>query len=210
MSTKAQNTYRNDYTAGQGLPRFSTQLDSVRAYQFECRFMGLPSQQNIAAGANAVDNAVAAAGISETTDLTMAAKTVSPISMATQTIEVRRVNDKFHYPGYAVIEPVTITFDNLLLRNTAGVLWNWFRTVYDPLTGNIETLSPPGAAGGRPFKCNELQIVELDNLRNAHSYISLYGVYPQSVKFAEKNYNTNEFSTIEVEFRYDFMHYQRR
>jgi hypothetical protein len=52
-----------------------------------------------------------------------------------------------------------------------------------------------------------MRVLELDNTRNPHAAIEFYGVYPKSVRFSEKNYNNNDFSTIEVEFRYDFLDY---
>lgn len=193
MASNRQAEYRNQYTPGESLPVFSTQLDSVRAYQFEVRFLGLPDQ--------------AAPGLAQKRDLTLAAKTVSPVGMNVEDIEVRRVNDKFYYPGYVNSDVVTITFDNLYLRQTASTLWNWFRTIYDPLSGNLTRIAEPGGPGGRTFKVNKMQIIELNNTRDPHAAVELYGVYPRSVKYSEKNYNTNEFATIEVEFRFDFMHY---
>jgi len=38
-----------------------------------------------------------------------------------------------------------------------------------------------------------------------HSAIELYGVWPTKWNAAELNYATNDFHTIEVSFRYDFM-----
>lgn len=189
----AQSIYRNQYrpfTPGTSLPRISTLLDSVRTYQFEVQFFGLPPQLQ-----------------GQQTDLTLAAKQVSPIGISTEDIDVRRVNDLVRFPGAVSFEAVSITFDNLYLRKTAATLWNWFRTTYDPLTGDLTKLAAPGAGGNRTFKANKLRIIELDNTRNPHSAIELYGVYPKSVRFSEKNYGTNEFATIEVEFRFDFMDY---
>ena len=71
---KASRTFE----AGTELPVVSTQLDSVRTYQFECRFEGVPGNE---------------------TSLTTAAKQVSPIAGATDEIVVDRVNDKMYYPG---------------------------------------------------------------------------------------------------------------
>jgi hypothetical protein len=98
-------------------------------------------------------------------------------------------------------------FDNLYLRRTCLSLWTWFKTIYDPLSGNMTQLSAPGGPGNRTFKATKMRIVELDNTRNPHAAIELYGVYPKSVRFSEKNYNSNDFSTIDVDFRYDFIDY---
>jgi hypothetical protein len=113
------NVGGRQFNQGEGLPRVSTNLDSIRAYQFEVQFDGIPR-------GNPADK----------TNLTLAAKQVSPIGMATESIEVRRINDLIKYPGQSKFEAVTITFDNLLLMNTSEVLWKWFKaTSYDPITG---------------------------------------------------------------------------
>jgi len=186
--------FKNDYRpwkAGQSLPKVSTLIDSIRTYQFEVQFFGLPptisGQQQ--------------------TDLTLAAKQVGAIGYGVDDIQVSRVNDKVYFPGTPTFESVSITFDNLYLRKTCQSLWNWFRTIYDPLTGDMTKLSAPGGPGNKTFKANKMRIVELDNTRTPHAAIELYGVYPKSVRFSEKNYNSNDFATIEVEFRYDFLDY---
>jgi T4-like virus tail tube protein gp19 len=185
--------FKNDYRpwkAGQSLPKVSTLIDSIRTYQFEVQFYGLPPYLT-----------------GQQTDLTLAAKQVSPISFSVGDIEVRRMNDKVYYPGQPSQESVSITFDNLYLRKTCATLWEWFKTIYDPIGGDMTKLSAPGGPGNKTFKANKLRILELDNTRTPHAAIELYGVYPKSVKFSEKNYNSNDFATIEVEFRYDFMDY---
>lgn len=189
----ADSIYNNDYRPykpGQNLPKISTSLDSVRTYQFEVQFYGLPPNLT-----------------GQQTDLTLAAKQVSPISFSVEDIEVRRVNDKVFYPGQVSQESITITFDNLYLRKTASTLWEWFKTIYDPITGNMTKLSAPGGPGNKSFKANKLRILELDNTKTPHAAIELYGVYPKTVRFSEKNYNDSSFAVIEVEFRFDFMDY---
>jgi hypothetical protein len=189
----ADSIYNNDYRPfqpGQNLPKISTSLDSVRTYQFEVQFYGLPPNLT-----------------GQQTDLTLAAKQVSPISFSVEDIEVRRVNDKVFFPGQVSQESVTITFDNLYLRKTATTLWEWFKTIYDPITGNMTKLSAPGGPGNKSFKANKLRILELDNTKTPHAAIELYGVYPKTVRFSEKNYNDSSFAVIEVEFRFDYMDY---
>lgn len=189
-----QSYYKNDYRPfkkGESLPKISTSLDSVRSYQFEVQFFGLPP----------------VVSPNQQTDLTLAAKQVSPVSYGVEDINVYRVNDKIYYPGVVSFESVTITFDNLYLRRTCETLWKWFKTIYDPLTGDMTELSAPGGPGNRTFKATKLRVVELDNTRTPHAAIEFYGVYPKSVRFSEKNYSTGEFATIDVDFRFDFMDY---
>ena len=114
-----------------------------------------------------------------------------------------------YYPGKFTPEAVTITFDNQLLTDTTPSLWAWFTQTYDPITGEVAALSPPGGGGTGNLKANRLRILELDNSNEPFASIELYGVYPQGISFSEKNYSTNEFSTVEVTFRYDFLGYKR-
>ena len=179
---------RNLFIPGANLPKVSNGLDSVRAYQFECRFLGLP----IAASPGDVD------------DLTIAAKQVSPVAGAVEDIVVDRVNDKLFYPGKFTPESVQITFDNQLLNNNTLTLWNWFKEIYNPMTGELISTQTNRL---RLWKCQQLRVLELNNVGRPHSYIDLYGVYPSSVRYSEKNYSTNEFSTVEVGFRFDFVDY---
>lgn len=185
--------YKNDYRPfrkGESLPKISTTLDSVRAYQFEVQFFGLPGSLS-----------------NQAQDLTLAAKQVGSISFGVDDISVARVNDTVYYPGRPTFDTLSITFDNLYLRRTSAALWEWMKTIYDPISGDMTKLAAPGAPGGRTFKANKMRIIELDNTRNPHAAIELYGVYPKTYSFSEKNYNTNEYTTITVDFRYDFIDY---
>ena len=187
-----KNDYRANFEPGKSLPKISTKLDAVRSYQFEVKFFGVPQEF-----------------IGTQQVLTAAAKQVGPIGGQTDEIVVDRLNDKMYYPGKFTPDAVTITFDNQLLSQTTPALWNWFKTIYDPITGDMTKLSAPGGAGNKSFKASKLTVLELDNTNEPHAYIEMYGVYPTGVRFSEKNYATNDFSTVEVTFRYDFVDYDK-
>ena len=181
-TSQYQTTFRNK-DLNQGLPIISSQLDSVRAYMFEVQFQGADGQI-----------------------LNLAAKTVGNTGISVEDIEVRRLNDQIWFPGAVKNEELTITFDNLYMAKAASTLWERFRDIYDPMTGNATRFSRPGG-GLESFKIAKLVVLELDNNRSPHASVEFYGAYPKSVKFSEKNYATSEFATIEVAFRYDFMNY---
>tara|TARA_B100001094_G_scaffold298499_1_gene322440 strand:- start:174 stop:764 length:591 start_codon:yes stop_codon:yes gene_type:complete len=185
-----KNNYRANFNPGKTLPKVSTMLDSVRTYQFEVKFFGLPVEF-----------------INTQQVLTAAAKQVSPVGGSVDDIVVDRLNDKVYYPGKFTPENITVTFDNQLLSQTTPALWNWFKTIYDPMTGDMTKLSAPGGAGNKSFKASKMTILELDNTNEPHAFIEVYGVYPTGVRFSEKNYASNDFSTVEVTFRYDFVDY---
>ena len=182
-----KNKYGRDFTPGQGLPTISTDLDSIRAYQFEIHFFGLPED------------------ITNTTDLTLAAKKVGGLEMKNETIVVDRVNDKIHYPGKTTPGELTVDFDNLYLRETASDLYRFFRHTYDPITGEMTKSAQPGGTAGQTFKADKVEVVMLDNTLTPHSVVELYGVYPSSWSAAEFNYSTQQFHQLTVNFKYDFM-----
>tara|TARA_R110002110_G_scaffold111956_3_gene278578 strand:- start:452 stop:1042 length:591 start_codon:yes stop_codon:yes gene_type:complete len=187
-----KNDYRANFEPGSTLPKISTKLDAIRAYQFEVKFFGLPPEFTL-----------------QQQELTAAAKQVSPIGGSVDDIVVDRLNDKVFYPGKFTPEAVTITFDNQVLSRNTPALWNWFKSIYDPITGDMTKLSAPGGPGNKSFKATKMTILELDNTNEPHSFIEVYGVYPTGVRFSEKNYATNDFSTLEVTFRYDFVDYDK-
>ena len=182
-----KNKYGRDFTPGQGLPTVSTDLDSVRAYQFEIHFFGLPED------------------ITNQVDLTLAAKKVGGLEMKNETITVDRVNDKVHYPGKTTPGELSVDFDNLYLRETASDLYRFFRHTYDPITGEMTKSAQPGGGAGSTFKADKVEVVMLDNTLSPHSTIELYGVYPTSWAASEFNYSTNQFHQLTVTFKYDFM-----
>ena len=182
-----KNKYGRDFTPGQGLPTVSTDLDSVRSYQFAIHFFGRPED------------------VTNQTDLTLAAKKVGGLEMKNEVITVERVNDKLHYPGKNTPGELTVDFDNLYLRETAADLYRFFRHTYDPITGEMTKSSQPGGGAGSTFKADKVEVVMLDNTLTPHSVIELYGVYPTSWSASEFNYSQNQFHQLTVNFKYDFM-----
>ena len=175
------------------MPKFSTQLDSIRPYQWEIEF-DLPTQVG-----NATTSKL----------LTVAAKQVSEIGFTVEDIEVHRVNDRYYYPGKATPEEVTITFDNLKVNPLGGQdmalaeLYDWIQRTYDPMTGHF------GDVQTGKVKTN-MKIHQLDEDLSPLASITLYGAYPKSYKTAEYNYATpTDFHTLTATFRYDFMSAER-
>jgi len=176
-------TFRDGLGSGQSktLPRISKGLDSIRVYNFEVHFRGIPSP----GVANGREN-----------NLVLAAKKVTSAGHNVEDIPVRRLNDLLYYPGAANSDELTITFDHLVYDPTSEDLFNWFKgATYNPNTGIV--------AGA---KTASIDVVYLTNARQIRSINTYVGVYPKSFKPAESNYATsNEFHTFDVIFRYDFM-----
>jgi len=169
------------------LPLISTALDSVRAYQWEIHFQGLPAIGDSQQGKS----------------LTLAAKQVTQIGHTVEDITVDRFNDRVYYPGKGSAEEVKITFDNLYQPQMADVLYNWFQGTYNPVDGRVGTTR---SINGSPTRLKGTAVVlQMDGKGNIVGGTKLYGTYPKAWKLAEFNYSTqNEFHTIEMTLRYDF------
>ena len=179
------------------LPDISQGLNSVRTYSFEVNFTLPPGISEFTTG-----NDVGPGGDNY---LTLAAKQVSNIAITTEPIEVHRVNDRVFYPGKPSQEEITITFDNLYQKKVSNTLWNWWKTIYNPMTGELipESFSRTGSSRG--FKAKQMKVYHLDPKGSPLYSTTLFGVYPTSFRTAEFNYSTNDFHTIEMSFRWDFM-----
>ena len=97
---------------GGSLPNISTEIDSVRAYQFEVQ---IQADQNF----------------------TIAAKKVTSLGATSEDIVVDRVNDKVFYPGKVTPDELTITFDNTLAGGMDKKLFDLFTKTYNFNSGQL-------------------------------------------------------------------------
>lgn len=180
------NNLNRDLNENDGLPVISQDLESVRAYQWEITFFP-PAEVEVPLGFSK--------------PLTLAAKKVTGMSVKVEDIAVNRVNDVTYYPGRPSMGELEVTFDNLLRTKAGWQLYKYFQTVYDPLTGEFSStfLDNPGQ-----YKTTA-EILELDGQMDPVSLVKLIGIYPKEYTKAEKNYATNDFDTVTVKFRYDFL-----
>jgi hypothetical protein len=159
-------------------PKISNDLDSIRAYQWEVFF-----------GFHTTPNAE-----------TFAAKQVNGIGMQIEDIEVNRVNDKVYYPGRVSMDECVITFDNVRSSDFSEQLYDVFQAVYNPLTGDFGDLADGVVK-------NTIWLKQLNADMTVKNEIALIGAYPKKWTPAEYNYSTNDFHTVEMTFRYDFINH---
>ena len=176
-----------DMTDGDITPSISHDLDSIRAYQWEITFH--PPE-----GVEGSEGAVAK-------PFTLAAKQVNGIGVSVEDIPVHRVNDQVYYPGKPSTEEMTVTFDNIVKTKANVQLFRFFQSIYDPVTGEFTTTfqNNPGV-----FKTN-IELVQLSADMQPFNYIQLIGAWPKALTAAEYNYSQNEFHTLEMKLRYDFI-----
>jgi len=184
-------TERNALGANTRLPKLSTYLDSVRAYQYELQFFfpnKIPGSRN--------------GGLRE---LSVAVKQVNAAGLKVEDIEVNRLNDKYYYPGKASMDELIVTFDNLYKTKAGASLFQWFRAcTYDPVTG-YQTPITGGYTLNSSFKAEKVRLIQYDGTLTPFAYVDFIGVYPKSMQLGEHNYATNEFHNITMNFRYDFI-----
>lgn len=167
-------------------PLISTELDSVRAYQWELSFRNLL--------VNDTGGAIQA-------PLTLGAKQVNGIGFNVEDIEVHRVNDKVYYPGRPSMDELVVTFDNLVRTKLDKLLYEVMSMSYDPRTGKINTIA---GANLLPYSTKfEIDVMQLDGQGTPRNMVRLFGCYPKKIAHGEYNYATNEFHTLEMTFRYD-------
>tara|TARA_R110002110_G_scaffold261725_2_gene477591 strand:+ start:53 stop:688 length:636 start_codon:yes stop_codon:yes gene_type:complete len=182
-------TARNIEGKAPVLPRISTELDSVRAYQWEISFFF---------GREVVGDLQK--------PLTLAAKQVNGVGFQVEDIEVNRVNDKVYFPGRPSMDELVVTFDNLQKARIDKLLYEVMSTSYDPRTGILNNKFAPNTDADtqlRTDKC-EIQIAQLNGDGLPRNVVRLFGCYPKKLTHGEYNYSTNEFHTIEMSFRYDY------
>ena len=167
-------------------PLISTELDSVRAYQWELSFRNLLVNDT---------------GGTIQSPLTLGAKQVNGIGFNVEDIEVHRVNDKVYYPGRPSMDELVVTFDNLVRTKLDKLLYEVMSMSYDPRTGKINTIAN---ANTLPYSHKfEIDVMQLDGQGTPRNMIRLFGCYPKKIAHGEYNYATNEFHTLEMTFRYD-------
>ena len=176
-----------DMTDGGTTPSISHDLDSIRAYQWEITF---EPPEGVEGGEGSVQK-----------PFTLAAKQVNGIGISVEDIPVHRVNDQVFYPGKPSTEEMTVTFDNIVKTKASVQLYRFFQSIYDPVTGEFTTAfqANPGV-----FKTN-IKLVQLSADMQPFNYIELIGAWPKSLTAAEYNYSQNEFHTLEMKLRYDFI-----
>jgi len=175
-----------DRNLDEGIPVISQELDSVRQYQFEVTFNPPPGVQF--------------GPFSK--PLTVACKKVGSLGMAVKPIEVRRVNDVVYYPGQVSYQEVEFTFDNLLSTKTGKQLYDFMTTVFDPTTGEYGTAF--NILGNASLKSN-IEVYKLNGKGDINQVIKLKGAFPISFVQSEAAYSGQDFDTITMKFRYDYI-----
>lgn len=109
-------------------------------------------------------------------------------------VELHRLNEKFYVPGKATYEPITVTYQDFIESRISEVLFEWSRTVYNPMTG---AMGYKRAIGVKAF------LTMLDPLGIPVEIWTLLGAWPQSINFQDLDMSSSEQANVEVTVRYD-------
>ncbi len=178
MSDFYKDQYQRNTNKDGQLPLVSNLVDSTRAYEWEVK-ISIP-------------------GVDGDTNFILGAKRVAGGGMASEKIQVDRVNDKVFYPGKVTPDELTITFDNLRDGNLLSKLYELFQKVYDPTTGCFYS-------DGDVVPKGYIKVYQLDNCRSPISASTYIGTFIRTWNPMDWDYSRNEFHEIECVFSYDFI-----
>jgi hypothetical protein len=183
------NDYRGSIATTSPTPlKISTSLDAIRNYQFEVDFRNIPALGDFKEG-----------------DLQIGVNKVTAYGPKMDMVEIHRVNDIVKYPGKMKFEPITVTFDNQLLIPHYAHLWEYIKSVYNPLTGQYHSPAT-GARNIATLKAARLIVRQLSGQNTPISETTFWGVFPIEYAIAEQKYaDTNVINTIDVKFSFDTM-----
>jgi hypothetical protein len=181
--------YRGAINAESPTPlKISTSLDAIRSYQFEVDFRNIPALGDYKEG-----------------DLQIGVNKVTAYGPKIDMVEIHRVNDIVKYPGKMKFEGLSITFDNQLLIPQYAHLWEYIKSVFNPLTGQYYTPAT-GARSIASIKTSKIIVRQLSGQNTPISETTFWGVFPMEYAIAEQKYSeSNTVNTIDVKFSFDTM-----
>ncbi len=110
---------------------------------------------------------------------------------------ISRLNEQFKFAGNPTWEAIACVFYDYDKgsQSSAQIMWQWARTVYDPVTGAM------GFA--RSYKTNATLVILSPDGSIAETW-DLFGCYPDTVTFNEVNYGGNEALQVNMSLNFDY------
>ncbi len=133
-------------------------------------------------------------GINGSGVLELSSRTAAPPSEASEEIGIPILNSTVYVAGKQTWEAGSFVFHDYVDANTAKVLNDWRRLVYDPITGK------QGYA--RVYK-KLAELVMFGPMNETRRSWLLHGIWPITVNFGTLDYSTSDIVQIECSFRYD-------
>ncbi len=127
-------------------------------------------------------------------------RTSAKPSLDIESVEVNFLNATTWVPGKAKWQPITVTYLDVASQDMQG-LYDWINTVYqfdDPV--NLGMSEKSGWAGNALLQT-------YDGCGGLLETWLLGSVWPESINFGELNYESGEFSTIDLTLRYSEVKY---
>jgi hypothetical protein len=118
-------------------------------------------------------------------------------SVSVEPIEIHRLNERFWFASKPSWESITCTFyDFDKGKNSAAqVLYSWFTSIYNPLTG--------GQGYAIVYKTNAT-LVLLGPDGKIIEVWDLFGSFPESVAFQDLSYDSTDPTQVEMTLKFDY------
>lgn len=117
-------------------------------------------------------------------------------------ITVDYINNKYYFPGKWTWNEIEVTLRDFIGVDTAGALYKWFRTCFNPQTGEQAL-----AAGMK----QTITIHLLDPQGNEIEQWSLVGAWPKKFNWGDgMDYSSDEIRELTMGFRYDHAEYSSK
>jgi len=115
-------------------------------------------------------------------------------SISNEEIEIPYMNSRVYVAGKHMVEAGTIAFNDYVDKNTAGILAEWRKLVYDEETGAI------GLAAN--YKKEGIITLYGPNFETKREW-KIRGMWPQNIVYGTLDYGASDVVQIETTFRYD-------
>jgi len=109
-------------------------------------------------------------------------------------IEIPYMNSRVYIAGKYAVDAGSLTFNDYVDSNVAGILANWRKLVYDVRTGQL------GYA--RSYKKTATITLYGPELIVERTW-SIKGIWPQAVNYGAIDYSSSDVVQVECTFRYD-------
>ena len=135
----------------------------------------------------------------EAEDLAFAAHTANRPSLAYTSIETARLNERFYVAGKPTWTEISMSFYDFI-STTAGqsvsdILWEWSKSVYDPVTGAMGFKSTYSTSG---------TLAMLDPSGGVVQVWNLFKIWPMSVTWGDLSADDDGIAEVAAVFRYDY------
>ena len=133
------------------------------------------------------------------------AKSVTKPSFTVGTTDHKFLNHTFYYPTRTEWEEVTVTLVDPVSPDAANsTLAIMKASGYDPSQLSMANMGTTSSKTAAVTALGGVKIMQVDSLSNPIETWTLWNAFITGAKFSELSYDSDDMSTIELTFRYDW------